>query len=196
MNFSPYSQRHSDLCKRRCAAAMTLIKTARFRYAIRNQKKKPAKGRLRGESHAQRLRHRSRPQRGEFPAADAAVVPGARRRGLSGPDRDHPRQARVDLSRIFRARDKACLRARQARHQARRYSRGGAAQCAGDAGSALRRRHGRRGAQLDQHAARRRHHRVYARPRRGQGADHRSRILQGGQRRARGLQGQAAGDRL
>src|SRR5579863_6734357 len=50
MDFSPYSQRHSDLCKRRRDAAMTLIKTARFRYAIRNQKKKPANGRIRGEA--------------------------------------------------------------------------------------------------------------------------------------------------
>ena len=54
-----------------------------------------------GGKHGVALRHRSRPQRGEFPAADAAVVPGARRRGLSGPDRDHPRQARVDLSRVL-----------------------------------------------------------------------------------------------
>ncbi len=36
----------------------------------------------------------------------------------------------------------------------------------------------------------------HARPRRGQGADRRSRIFQGGARRAGGLQGQAAGDRL
>ena len=85
---------------------------------------------------------------------------------------------------------------RQARHQARRYGRRDAAQYAGDAGGALRCRHGRRGAQLDQHPARCRHHRVYARPRRGQGADRRPRILQGGQRGARGLQGEAAGDRL
>src|SRR5580704_14826322 len=51
-DFSPYSQRHSDLCKRRDAAAMTLIKTVRLGYAIRKQKKKPAKGRLRGKAMA------------------------------------------------------------------------------------------------------------------------------------------------
>jgi hypothetical protein len=51
-DFSVYSQRHSDLCKRHRAAAMTLIKTVRLGYAIRNQKKKPATRRASGENHA------------------------------------------------------------------------------------------------------------------------------------------------
>ena len=38
-------------------------------------------------------------------------------------------------------------------------SRSGTAECAGDAGGALRRRHGGRRAQFDQYPARRRHHR-------------------------------------
>jgi fatty-acyl-CoA synthase len=50
MDFSSYSQRHSDLCKRHRAAAMTLIKTVRLGYAIRNQKKKPAKRRQAGKA--------------------------------------------------------------------------------------------------------------------------------------------------
>jgi hypothetical protein len=52
VEFSVYSQRHSDLCKRHRAAAMTLIKTVRLGYAIRNQKKKPATRRASGENHA------------------------------------------------------------------------------------------------------------------------------------------------
>jgi fatty-acyl-CoA synthase len=50
VDFSAYFQRHSDVCKRHRAAAMTLIKTARLGYAIRNQKKKPAKRRQAGEA--------------------------------------------------------------------------------------------------------------------------------------------------
>ena len=37
------------------------------------------------ERHGDALRHRSRPQSGELPAADAAVVPGARGLGVSRP---------------------------------------------------------------------------------------------------------------
>jgi fatty-acyl-CoA synthase len=50
VDFSAYFQRHSDVCKRHRAAAMTLIKTVRLGYAIRNQKKKPAKRRQAGEA--------------------------------------------------------------------------------------------------------------------------------------------------
>ena len=69
----------------------------------------------------------------------------------------------------------------QARHRARRHGVGGARQHAGDARMPLRRADGGRGAQHHQHAARCRRHRVPARPRRGQGADHRPRVLQGGE---------------
>jgi fatty-acyl-CoA synthase len=50
VDFSAYFQRHSDVCKRHRAAAMTLIKTIRLGYAIRNQKKKPAERRLAGQA--------------------------------------------------------------------------------------------------------------------------------------------------
>ena len=102
----------------------------------------------------------------------------------------------LDLSGLLRAREKTRLGARAARHRARRHRGGDARQYAGDAGGALRRRHGGRGAQHHQHQARRRHHRVHARSRRGQGADRRSRVFQSGQRRARALQSQTARHRL
>src|SRR5580658_581555 len=70
------------------------------------------------------LRHRPRSQRGELSAADTAVVSGPRRRSLSEPNRDHPRQAFLDLSAIFCANAAIGVRARAAWHQARRYGRG------------------------------------------------------------------------
>ena len=97
---------------------------------------------------------------------------------------------------FFARAKKLALGARPARHQARRHRRGGARQYAGDAGGALRRRHGRGRAQHHQYKARRRHHRVHARSRRGQGADRRPRVLQRGEGCAGALQGEAAGHRL
>ena len=61
---------------------------------------------------------------------------------------------------------------------------------------ALRRADDGRGAQHHQHAARCRHHRLQARPRRDQGADHRPRVLHGGEGGAGARQGEAAGHRL
>ena len=88
------------------------------------------------------------------------------------------------------------LRRYEARHQTRRYGVRGIAQCAGDAGGALRRRHGRRRAQHHQYPARCRDHRLYARPWRSQGSDRRPRIFQNGQGCAGALPGTAAADRL
>ena len=143
------------------------------------------------------LRHRSRPQPGELPAADAADVSGARGRGVSRPHRDHPRPAAAQLS-------PSSTRARAG--SPRRWRKRGIGR--GDTVSAMLANTpamlechygvpmtGAR-AQHDQHAARRRDHRVPARPRRGQGADHRPRILQGGEGGAGARQGEAAGHRL
>ena len=116
--------------------------------------------------------------------------------GVPRPARDRARPAAAELPRVLRARAPACLGARQARHRARRHGVGGARQHAGDAGMPLRRADGRRGAQHHQHPARRRHHRLPARPRRSQGADRRPRVLHGGEGGAGARQGEAAGHRL
>ena len=60
----------------------------------------------------------------------------------------------------------------------------------------LRRADDRRGAQHHQHPARRRRHRLPARPRRRQSADHGPRVLQAGKGGACARQGETAGDRL
>ena len=80
------------------------------------------------------LRHRSRPQPGQFPAADAADVPGARRLGVSRPSPRHSWTAALELRRVLRARAPPCLGAGAERHQARRHGLGDARQHAGDAG--------------------------------------------------------------
>ena len=101
------------------------------------------------------LRHRSRPQSGELPAADAAHVPGARGGGVS---RSAPRSSMARCGGTYaefyaRARRLASALA-QARHQARRHGLGDARQHAGDARMPLRRADDRRRAQHPQHAAR------------------------------------------
>ena len=111
-------------------------------------------------------------------------------------DRDRPWRAVVELPAVLCARAATGVGAGAARHQARRYRLGHARQHAGDDRGALRSADGRRRAQHHQHAARRRHRRLWLRPRRNQGADHRSRIFQGGEGGAGDLQGQAAGHRL
>ena len=90
----------------------------------------------------------------------------------------------------------ARLGARKGRHQARRHGGGDAVEHAADAGGASRRADGGRGAALAQHAARRRHHRLPARPRRGQGRDRRPRIFRRHGRGAEAGGGQSAGHRL
>ncbi len=142
------------------------------------------------------LRHRSRPQPGEFPAADAAHLPGARGRVFPDHTAIIHGAAAAQLCRVLCARAPARLGAGQARHRARRHRLGRARQHAGDARMPLRRADDRRGAQHHQHPARRRDHRLPARPCRDQGADHRPRILQGDEGGARARQGEAAGDRL
>src|SRR5437660_61868 len=71
-----------------------------------------------GRKHGQPLRHRSRSQPGELPAADTAVVSRPRRRGLSGPACHRPWRALLDLSGVLRADATALFGTRPARHHA------------------------------------------------------------------------------
>ena len=100
----------------------------------------------------------------------AAVFPDAHR--------DHPRHrcART-YARVLRAHAPARLGAGAARHRPRRHGLGDARQHAGDARGHYGVPMTRRRAQHAQHPARCRDHRLHARPRRDQGADHRPRIL-------------------
>ena len=70
----------------------------------------------------------------------------------------------------------ARLGARAPRHRRGRHRRGDAREHARDVRVPLRRADDRRGAQHAQHAARRGRDRLHARPRRGEGADHRPRV--------------------
>ena len=83
----------------------------------------------------------------------------------------------------------------QARHRRRRHGRGHGAERARALRGAFRRADGRRRAQRAQHPARRRDHRLHPRSRRGQGADHRPRILADHQGRAREARPQDPGHR-
>ena len=104
-------------------------------------------------------------------------------RAANGLSRTRPRSSMAAAARpiaeFYARAQTARLGAGAARHQARRHGLGHARQHAGDARGALRRADDRRRAQHAQHAARCRHHRLHARPRRDQGADHRPRVLQG-----------------
>src|SRR4029078_9353728 len=70
------------------------------------------------------VRPRSRPQSGEFSAADAARIPRARGERLPEPHRDHSRAAAPLLRRILCSLAAACFGAGETWHQARRYYRG------------------------------------------------------------------------
>ena len=132
------------------------------------------------------VRHRSRQEPRELSAADAAHLPGARGGGLSRSRRDHPRPAPAELSRLsMRAAQRLASALAQAGHQTRRHGGGDARQHARDAGMPLRRADDGRGAEHPQHPARRGDHRLLARPWRGQGRDHRPRILEDHEARAR-----------
>ena len=142
------------------------------------------------------LRHRPRPQCGEFSAAHAVVVSGARRGRLSRRHRDRPRQAVLELPAVLCPCAQACLGAHAPRRQTRRHGLGDARQHAGHARGALRRADGGRRAQHAQYPARRRDPRLHARSRRNQSADRRSRIFQGDEGGAGHRQGEAARYRL
>ena len=142
------------------------------------------------------LRYRSRPQPGQFPAADAARLSRARGGRVPAAHGHHPRPVAAKLRRVLRAGAPARLGAFQARHQARRLRVGDARQYAGHAGMPLRRADDARRAQHAQYAARCADHRLLARPCRGQGRHRRPRILQGDEGGAGAVQGQAFGDRL
>ena len=149
-----------------------------------------------GDAHVDAIRHRPRPQRGELPAADPAVLPGARGRGLSGYTGDHPWRVVAELPGVLCARQAAGLGVGATRRQARRHCVGDARQHAGDDRGALRRADDRRGSQHAQHPARRRDPRLHARSRRDQSADRRSRAFQGDEGCAGARQGKALGHRL
>ena len=147
-------------------------------------------------AHRHTLRSWSRPQPGQSPAADAARLPRAGGGCVPAAHGDRPRTAAAHLRRLLRAGPPACLRAREARHRARRHGLGDAGQHAGHAGMPLRRADVPGGAQHAQHPARRRHHRLFARPRRGEGRHHRPRICDGDEGGFVALQGEAADHRL
>ena len=130
-----------------------------------------------GRSHD--LRPRPRPESGQLPAADAPELPRPGRAGVSRPRRDHPRPPAAHLCGALRALPPPRLGPGGARHRARRHRRGDARQHARDDRVPLRGADDRRRAQHPEHPPRRRRPRLLPRPRRGQGADHRPRILQG-----------------
>ena len=110
--------------------------------------------------------------------------------------RDHPRQARRNYAEFYaRARKLASALAKRGIKRGDTVV-GDARQHAGHARMPLRRADDAARAQHAQHAARRRDHRLLARPCRGQGADHRPRILQGDEGGAGAGESEAAGDRL
>ena len=143
------------------------------------------RGESRHDDFALRPGPRSQPR--QFPAVDAADAARARGPGLPRPIGDRPRSAAAQLSRLLRPLAPARLGARQARLPARRHGRRHARQHAGDARMPLRRADVRRGAQHPQHPPRRGGDRLHARPRRGQGAVRRPRVLGGGRGGAEAL---------
>ncbi len=142
------------------------------------------------------LRTRPRPQRGEFPAADAADLSRARRARVPRSVGDRARDASPHLSRIPRPLEKARFRAGQARARPRRHRCGHARQHPGDARMPLRRADVRGGSQCAQHPARRRRARLHARPWRSQGAHRRSGVCRRDDRGAEARHGSSAGLRL
>ena len=129
------------------------------------------------------LRSRPRPQRRQFSAADAADLSRACGGSVSGPDRNRAWNPSSQLPRVPRPLEEARFGARQTRLCPRRHGRGDARQHAGDARMPLWRADVRRRAQHAQHSPRRGRRRLHARPRRGEGADRRPRILASDRRR-------------
>ena len=160
--FARLTERH-----RRAAASIRYCEPDPALSGYTCRRSRSTRGTTNGENA---LRHRSRPQSGQFPAADAARLSRARGRRVPGPHRHHPRAAAAHLRRVLCARAPARLGAGEARHQARRHRLGDARQHAGDAGMPLRRADDARRAQHAQHPARCADHRLLARPCRGQGA--------------------------
>ena len=138
---------------------------------------------------------RAQAQRGQFRSPDADRVPGADGRDPSGSRRGRARRAALDLQPAAGAGAAARLGAGAPRRASGRHRVGDAAERAGDARGAFRRADGRRGAQRHQHAARCRDRRLHPGARRGEGADHRSRIRRAGRPGARPHEEAAAGHR-
>ena len=147
--------------------------------------------------HDQALRHRPRPQSGEFPAADAAHLPGARGR------RCFPTSSRSCTARCGGATASSTRAPAGLPRRWRSAASGAATPCRSmlaNTPAMLECHYGvpMAGAVLNTINTRldAADHRLPARSRRGQGADRRPRVLQGDEGGAGAGQGEAAGDRL
>ena len=141
------------------------------------------------------LRERPGPQRRQLRAPLAAVATAAHGGGLSRPNGDRPRRPSAKLGRDLHTLPPPGLGPHQARHRPRRYSLHHGAQYPRVRRGLLWRAALRRRAQLAQHPARRRRHRLHPQARGSQGAADRPRVLRGHQGGAGAARNQAAGHR-